>query len=972
VNLLLDHRGLRAVKRLSRFFLFAALFLFVVTPTAQAAFGLKSFDVTFQNGAGETEALAGSHPFEMKTAFEVNTEEIEGQTFPQEQIKDFEATQVPGFVGDTGAAPKCQTVDFLQKANGINNATKCSNSTVLGFVHLEVAEGIGVLHAIQNAPLYNLEPTPGSAARLGFNVASTPVTLTIGTAEEFPYQVIAHTRNISQILEFFSAEVTVWGVPADHAHDSLRGSCLAAAPNEETGGPISEGICEAGENPRPFLTLPRACEGPLRTEYEMDSWQHPGVWVEGFAETHDNANPPNPQGMSGCGSLGFNPTAQATPSTEQAESSAGMEFEIAVADEGLKSAEGRANADIEALEIAFPTGLTANPSAAEGLGVCSLSQYEEEALETPAGAGCPEAAKLGTIEAETPILPEHPLHGSMFLASQTDNPFGSLLALYTVIRDPELGVFVKFATEVETDEKTGQLVAFSEELPPYPLSQVKVSLRPGPRAPFITPPSCDSNPSLPGNNPYVTEATLFPSSGAEPLISTSTFQITSGPGGAPCPAANLPFHAGFEASSVNNAAGAYSPFKMRLTRQDGDQDITRFSATLPPGVTGKIAGIAKCSDAQIARARARSAPGQGRLELADPSCPAASLLGHVLTGAGVGTALTYVPGFLYLAGPFGGDPLSVVAIVPAVAGPFDVGTVVTRVALTLNPLTGQVEVDGRASEPIPHILHGIPLKVRDLRIATDRPNFTLNPTSCSVFATQAQIVGGGNDPFSSADDVPLGASSRYQASSCASLAFHPTLALSLKGGTKRAKHPALHAVLTYPKGNGYANTGKIVTTLPRTEFIDNAHINNPCTRVQFDANQCPPSSVLGTARAVTPLLDEPLEGLVYFRSNGGERKLPDVVIDLRGLFHIILVGKVDTATPKTNPRIRTTFDEVPDAPVQSFELNLFGGKRGLLVNSANLCSKKRRAVVEATGKNGRRHDTEPVVKTSCKGHKRRG
>jgi hypothetical protein len=940
-----------------------ALVALAAAPAAQAAFGLKSFDVTFTNPAGETEALAGSHPFQMKTAFAVNTKETEGgEVFPEEQVKDFEAIQVPGFVGDTGAVPQCPTVDFLERTEAPNNATKCPNSTVLGYAQVEVAEGVGILHTIQNAPLYNLQPTPGSAARLGFNVLRTPITLTIGTAEEFPYQVVAHTRNISQILEFFSAEVTVWGVPADPAHDTLRGSCLAATPDEKTGEPRSEGSCPAGENPenpRPFITLPRSCEGPLRTEYEMDSWQHPGVWVEGFAETHDDANPPNPQGMSGCGSLGFNPTAQATPSSTQAESSAGMEFEIDVADEGLKSAQGRANADIEALQIAFPKGLTANPSAAEGLGVCSLAQYEAEALETPAGAGCPEAAKLGAIEAETPILPGHPLVGSMFLASQADNPFGSLLALYTVIRDPELGVFVKFATEVETNEKTGQLIAFSEELPPYPLSEVKVSLRPGPRAPFITPPACGT---------YTTEAALFPSSGAQPLISTSTFKIDSGPGGAPCPVGSLPFHPGFEAGSLNNAAGRYSPFEMRLTRQDGDQDLTRFSATLPPGVVGKVAGIAKCSEAQIAAARARSRPGEGRLELANPSCPATSLIGHVLTGAGVGTALTYVPGFLYLAGPFGGDPLSVVAIVPAVAGPFDVGTVVTRVALTLNPISGQVEVDGRASEPIPHILHGIPLKVRDLRIATDRPGFTLNPTSCKVFSTQALIVGGGNDPFSSADDQLFGASSRYQASSCASLAFHPTLKLALKGGTKRAKNPALNALLTYPKGAGYANTGKIATTLPNSEFIDNAHINNPCTRVQFDANQCPPSSVLGTARAITPLLDEPLEGLVYFRSNGGERALPDVVIDLRGLFHIILIGKVDTATPKSDPRIRTTFDEVPDAPVQSFELNLYGGKRGLLVNSANLCQKKRRASVEAVGKNGRRHDTEPVIRTSCKGH----
>lgn len=958
------------MKRALPTLLAAALALLLAAPTAQAAFGLQRFDLTFAGPGGETQALAGSHPFAMKTSFAVNTETTEAGTFPEEQAKDVEIAQIPGFVGDQSAVPPCPTLDFLVKRNGINNSTECADSTVVGLVKVQVSEGAGVL--TQFAPLYNLAPTPGTVARLGFQVLSVPVTIAVSTAEEAPYQLLAHTTDVSQILEFFAAEVTLWGVPAEEAHDPLRGQCLAA-------NGTSEGNCSAGLSPAPFLTLPRSCEGPLATEYAMDSWQRPGArlpngepdltdpaWVTGEALTHDGAEPPNPQGMIGCGGLGFDPTTEATPSSAQAESAAGMRFEVNVADEGLKSPEGRANADVEALEIAFPAGLTANPSAAEGLGVCTLAQYEAESLREEA---CPPASKLGTIEAETPILPKHPLRGSLYLASQTDNPFGSLLALYTVIRDPGLGVFVKFATEVETDEQTGQLIARAEELPPYPLSHVEVALRPGPRAPFITPPGCGT---------YETEAALYPSSGAEPLISTSTFKITSGPGGGPCPAAKLPFHPGFEAGSTNNAAGRYSPFSMRLTRQDGEQDITRFSATLPPGVVGKIAGLAKCPDAQIAQARGRAKVGEGALELAQPSCPAASLVGHVIAGAGVGTALTYVPGSLYLAGPFGGDPLSVVAIVPAVAGPFDVGVVVTRVALTLNPISGQVEVDGAASEPIPHILHGIPLALRDLRVEVDRPQFTLNPTSCKVFSTQALITGGGNDPFSVADDAPLGASSRYQASSCASLAFHPTLKLALRGGTKRAKHPALHATLTYPPGAGYANTGRVTTILPPTEFIDNAHISNPCTRVQFNANQCPPSSILGSAKAITPLLDEPLEGPVYFRANGGERKLPDVVVDLHGLFQIVLVGKVDTATPKSDPRIRTTFDEVPDAPVTSFELNLFGGKKGLLVNSANLCQKTRRATVEAIGKNGRRYDTEPAVKTSCekqgkkKAGKRRG
>jgi hypothetical protein len=916
-----------------------------VAPAAQAAFGLQSFDVTYTGPKGETDNLAGSHPYAMKTSFQVNTETNSEGTFPEETVKDMEIFQIPGFIGDTSAVRQCSTLDFLVQVDG--NATECPDSTAVGRIHVEVSEG--EFRVPQDAPVYNLTPTPGSVARLGFNVASTPVAIAVNPEGSPPYRVVAHTRNVSQILEFYSAELTLWGVPGDPRHDEERGHCYEGGKS-----------CSGGEGtPIPFITLPRACEGPLPTSYEMDSWEHPGAWVRGSVLTHDELEPPNPQGMIGCGDLGFNPTTRARPSSAAGESSAGMDFEIDVADEGLKSPEGRAEADIKGLRIAFPRGLTANPSAAQGLGVCTLAQYEAESLGDEA---CPPAAKLGTIEAETPILPEHPLRGSLYLASQRDNPFGSLLALYTVIRDPELGVFVKFATKVETDEATGQLVVSAANLPPYPLSHVKVHLRPGPRAPFVTPPACGT---------YATEATLYPSSGGAPLTSRPTFAISSGPGGGPCPSGSLPFHPALEAGSLSNAAGAFSPFDMRLTRQDGDQDITRFSAVLPPGVAGRITGVGRCSDAQIARARARSGAGEGALELADPSCPASSLIGHVLTGAGVGSSLTYVPGSVYLAGPFGGDPLSVVAIVPAVAGPFDIGTVVTREALTLNETTGEVEVDGSASEPIPHILKGIPLKVRDLRIYVDRPHFTLNPTSCEILSTRATITGSGNDPFSSADDMAFKVSSPYQAASCASLKFRPTLHLAMPGATGRAGHPALRSKLTFPKRGRYANVGSATVILPGSEQIDNAHINNPCTRVQFAERKCPPSSVLGTAKAITPLLPKPLMGPVYFRSNGGERQLPDIVADLRGQFHIVLVGFVDTATPNTNPRLRTRFLTVPDAPVSHFELNLFGGKRGLLVNDTNLCARPRHATVLLTGQNGRPHDTAPLVRTSCAGGRKK-
>jgi hypothetical protein len=936
----------------------SALSALALAAPASAAFGLHDFDVTFTGPKGETVTQAGSHPFAMRTSFLINTEESAEGTLPVESTRDILVALAPGFAGDESATPRCATLDFLTLRESIKpgggglRTPSCADGTAVGIAKIEIGNGTGF--GPQSAPLYNLEPPPGKVARLGFVVQSVPVTVDVALSESPPYNIVAITSNISQALEVFGASLTVWGVPADPAHDEERGRCFE-------GGLI----CPAGTALKPFLTLPRSCTGPLETRYKLDSWQHPGIFTEGNAFTHDDAIPPNPVGTSGCGKLGFAPRTATRPSTQSAESASGLDFSLDVEDEGLKNPEGIADADIEEIQTAFPPGVTLNPSAAEGLGVCTKAQYEAASLTV---GGCPDAAKVGTMEVDTPLLENHTLHGSLYVAQQDDpataepeaeNPFDSLLALYFIIRDPELGIFVKLAAEVEPDPVSGQIITTLEDLPQFPLGHVNVHLREGPRAPLITPPTCGT---------YTTTARLTPSSGAAPLLTTSSFEVDSGPGGGPCPPAGIaPFRPGFSAGSLNNAAGTYSPFLMRLTRGDGEQDLTRFSATLPPGVVPRLAGVAKCSDAEIAAAETKS----GRREQASPSCPPGAQIGTVSGGAGVGNALTYVPGKVYLAGPYHGDPLSAVAIVPAVAGPFDVGTVVTRVALNLNPVTYRGEIDGAASDPIPHILKGIPLKLRDLRVDADRPGFTLTPTSCAPTATAATIFGSFLDVFNPADDLPVSRSSRYQASSCASLGFKPKLSLKLSGGTKRNDHPALHSVITYPQGGNYANVGRAVVILPPSEFIDQAHINNPCTRPDFAAGTCPPGSILGKAKATTPLLDEPLEGLVYFRSNGGERPLPDLVVDLHGIVDIVLVGAIDSKVTRRSSRLRTTFAAAPDAPVTSFTLDLKGGKKGTLVNSRNLCAHKLRADVNFTGQNGRRYDTRPVVVASGCGKQRK-
>jgi hypothetical protein len=454
-----------------------------------------------------------------------------------------------------------------------------------------------------------------------------------------------------------------------------------------------------------------------------------------------------------------------------------------------------------------------------------------------------------------------------------------------------------------------------------------------------------------------------------PVERTSSFQITSGPEGQPCPSGGVPpFHPNLIAGAENPTAGAFSPFYTDITRKDSEQEITHFSIKLPPGVAGKLAGVSECSDAAIAQAKSREVEGGGSVEENSPSCPKNSEVGHSLVGSGVGNVLAYAPGKLYLAGPYHGSNISLVSITAAKVGPFDLGTVVVRFALKIDPETAEVSVDGATSDPIPHIVDGIPVHLRDIRAYVDRPNFTYNPTSCAKKSTAATILGSGLNFASSSDDQPVTVTSPFQVADCANLGFKPKLALSLKGGTKRGATPAFKAVLTYPKKGAYANVRESVVTLPHSEFLEQAHIGTVCTRVQFKegavpGEKCPAASVYGFAKAVTPILDEPLQGPVYLRSSS--HRLPDLVAALHNRqVDIALDGHIDSVE---GGRIRNTFEAVPDAPVTKFTLEMKGGKKGLLVNSTNLCKGKHKAKSLFTGQNGKISETEPLLQAKCGG-----
>jgi hypothetical protein len=392
---------------------------------------------------------------------------------------------------------------------------------------------------------------------------------------------------------------------------------------------------------------------------------------------------------------------------------------------------------------------------------------------------------------------------------------------------------------------------------------------------------------------------------------------------------------------------------IKLGRKDGEQELTQLDFTLPPGLSAKLAGVAYCPEEAIAAAKGRT----GKEELANPSCPTSSELGTVDTSAGVGSEPVHVGGHVYLAGPYKGAQLSSVVITPAVAGPFDLGNVVVRAPLYVNPETAQITAK---SDPIPTILEGIPLKVRSVEIVVGRSGFSLNPTSCEPMQFGATMSGGSG--------ATATGGSRFQVGGCSALPFNPQLSLKVFGKTNRNAKPRFKAVLTAQPGE--ANIARAQVNLPHSLFLEQNHIRTICTRVQFaegngNGSACPAGSIYGFARAYSPLLDRALEGPVVLRANGGERDLPDIVAALSGQINIALWGKVDSGP---NEGLRNTFEVVPDAPVSRFELEMKGGKKGLLVISENLCSRKAKtkAIVRMTGQNGALKKWKPKVKNQCK------
>lgn len=909
-----------------------------VTPIA------TGFRAAVWDERGEAATLAGSHPYEVD--LELGLDQGGGGA----DLRSLRVGMPVGMLVNPAAVGLCDEEDFgpprASPFGPSESGESCPARSQVGVV--EVRSGAA---ESRRFGLFNLPPGDGAALRLGASPFGEPLLLDaqVDAGADGDYAFALRAEEVPQGLAVRALRLILWGAPWDASHNDQRGDCL-----NESEPLFAWAKCSVGEpidnGPRAFLTLPTRCASSLAFSASARVWQQPEA-LSAQALNREPGGDPAP--IRECAGLGFDPSAEGVLSTRKTSSASGFAFRLTNEDDRLTDPRARIRSLPRRAVIELPEGVTLNPSLGSGLAACAPSQFAAESAFSRYGAGCPDGSKVGDFYIRAPFYKDR-LRGAVFLAKPFDNPFDSLIAIYVVAKSADRGLLVKVAGRLVPDERDGDLTAIFDDLPQLPYEELELNVRSSQRAPLVSPPAC---------GPATTRIELTPwagSAGVENFSAVST--VDSGIGGGPCPdGSTSPFAPGVVAGGVNSNVGSYTPYFVHLLRRDTEQEITSYSLVLPKGIVGKLADVPFCPEAQIAAARSSS----GFAEAASPSCPAASQVGRTFTGYGVGAALSYAPGRIYLAGPYGGEPLSLVTINAATVGPFDLGTLVIRSAFAVDPRTAQLSIDSRASDPIPHILSGIPLHLRDIRVYMDRPEFTRNPTSCEASALSSTLTGSGARLGDSSDDSTATVTEHFQLLNCLTLGFRPRLGLRLLGGARRGAYPGLRAVFRARRGD--ASLRRIAVTMPRALFLAQNHIRTICTRVQFAAQNCPSGSVYGRAAAQTPLFDEPLRGPVYLRSS--ESKLPDLVASLRsGQVRIVLEGRIG---PSQGGGIRAFFDNLPDAPVDRFTMWLRGGRHGLLVNSVNVCRRPPSASIKALGQNNRGAIFTTELRGKCEAKKKR-
>ncbi len=893
-------------------------------------FGIEQYEMRAENADGSTDTQAGSHPFQLTTTIHLN------QNFspfkPPAAVKDLRINLPPGLIGNPTPFPRCSLVKFLGSAGEGQNF--CPDDTVVGVASVTHTFPVFGALSSNSIPLYSLDPSRGEPARFGFIDKNVPIVLNTSVRTGSDYGITVTVPNITEIVGFMSSRVTFWGVPGDPRHDAARGwHCLQPKGGQPPCGPTEE------VNPPPLLTLPTNCQGPVRTTVDTDSWEQAGSFTPPTGYNFKD-NIGRTVGMDGCNQLPFTPSIKVTPDGQAGSTPTGLTVDQHVPQDVSLNATGLAESAVKGLTVTLPKGVVLNPSSADGLESCSMEQI---ALRSRAVAQCPNASKVATVKIKTPLLPD-PLEGAAYLAAQAANPFGSLVAMYIYVEDPVSGVRVKAAGEVVPDPVTGQLVAHfekdpyfagnenEESLPQLAFEDLELHFFGGDRAPLGTPAQCGT---------YTTTASFKPWSGNAPVESSSEFQIVSGPNGKPC-ANPLPFEPTLTGGTTSIQAGGFSPFVTTFSREDGNQNLQSLTLKMPPGLLGTLSTVKLCGEAQ-ANAGA---------------CGQDSLIGHTTVSVGLGgDPYSVTGGQVFITGPYKGAPYGLSIVTPAKAGPFDLGTVVVRAKIEVDKSTAALTITTDDSGPykIPTILDGIPLQIKHINVSIDRPGFIFNPTNCSPQAITGTLNSA--EGSSKALSVPM------QVTNCAVLAFKPKLTASTSGKPTRKTGASLSVKLTYPAGAYDANIAKVKVDLPKQLPSRLTTLQKACTAAQFEANPagCPAASIVGHAKATTPVLPVPLEGPAYFVSHGGEQ-FPSLIVVLQG--YGVTVDLVGSTFISKAGITSSTFKTVPDVPVGTFELNLPQGPFSALAAYGNICREKLAMPTSFVGQNGATIKTTTAIKTT--------
>jgi hypothetical protein len=887
---------------------------------SETPFGVEDYELIPEEAGGALDTRAGSHPFQLTSVVTLNqTKEAE----PAAMSKDLHFKLPPGLVGNPTPFPRCPN----DKLGTSVTPTECSDKTIVGVSTLVVRTPFPSVEELLTftQPVYNMAPRVGEPARFAFKVSGiASVFLDASVRTGGDYGVTVSSENISQLAGLVSAKVTFWGVPGDPRHDEQRG--LACLTDNELGTKANEGgpCAPLGETePPPFLIMPTSCEQPFTSTVEGDSWpvtigEQPRLIPSGPGVAPPSYTLPGEK-LTGCNHLPFAPEISVAPDVPQASTPTGLEVKVHVPQTAALNPEGLAESSLKDTTVTLPEGVTLNPAGGDGLEACSEAQIGFTGVEPASGTDlftpglpepfCPDGSKVGTVEIETPLLP-NALKGAVYLATPAPlqeagmNPFGSLIAMYIVAEDPVSGTLVKLPGEVSLDQATGRIVSTFKNTPELPFENLRLHFFGGERAPLATPPHCGS---------YTTNASFAPWSGNEPANPTSSFDIATGPHGAPCPGATLPFAPSLAAGTTNINAGSFSSLTTTIGREDGNQDIQSVQLHMPPGLSGALAGVALCPEAQANAG----------------TCGPGSLIGHTIVSVGLGgDPFSVTGGQVFLTEKYQGAPFGLSIVNPANAGPFHLGKVIVRAKIEVDPHTAQLTITTGA---IPHILDGIPLQIKHVNVTIDRPGFTFNPTNCNPMSITGSI--GSTEGTTSPVSVP------FQVTNCGALKFAPKFQVSTSGKTSKANGASLTAKLSYPKVpfGSQAEIARVKVDLPKQLPSRLTTLQKACTNAQFELNpaNCPKESKIGYATVTTPLLPVPLQGPAIFVSHGGEA-FPSLTMVLQG--YGVTIDLVGTTFISKKGITSTTFKTVPDTPFNTFELKLPQGKFSALGSNKNLCA----------------------------------